>query len=202
MINFNQRLRLHDVAEDTWLNEGLSRFAEDVAGYGIVANNQSDALQLQSYLEFPEETSLTLWESTGANYGCAGLFIMYLYDHFGGQAIISALMQGTQAGSANVTDATGRPFNNTFDEFAYANYFHGRVADPAYNYSSINIRGTYGGVTLRGAVPFTAPAPSSQSFTIKPYVARYYSTTNGDGSALQVGVSGATGSVGVFVIRN
>lgn len=202
MINWNQRFRIHGVVEDTWLNEGLSRYAEDVVGFGTAQGNSSDATQLKEYLDFPEDTSLTNWAGTGANYGCAYLFVLYLWDHYGGQAVVTSIMQGSTAGMTNVANATGENFNFTFSRFSFANFFAGKVADASYNYTSLNINGTYGGVVLNGAQPFVGNPPASDNFNIGPYVARYYLIGGGNGSTLQVGVTGATGSLGVFEERN
>ena len=94
---------LHDVldsAEDNWINEGLSMWSE-VYVYGDFG---IDGLwpYINRYFATPDN-SLTDWEDQGdinslADYGLVGLFMLYTFDHFGGQDFMEALANNEEQG--------------------------------------------------------------------------------------------------------
>jgi len=177
MINYNQRFRLKGVTEDSWLNEGLSMFAEDVCGFGAVSDKSTDsAAFILDYLNAPELISLTVWTQNNAQYGASLLFVRYLWEKYGGNALITRLMTGNNPGAQNCADAAGETFNQLFVRWAYMNFFSGAIADPYFNYTSINIHdGTYAGVTLHNARSFALSGfPSTTAADYKPYSARYF----------------------------
>ncbi len=93
-----------DPDEDSWVNEGLSDYAQSLVGYvdTTLPPNDPDADGhincFQGYL--PEsyggaENSLTLWQDQGGpevlcDYGAAYAFMMYLHSHYG-EDFMSAL---------------------------------------------------------------------------------------------------------------
>jgi len=183
MINYNQRFRVKGVTEATWLNEGQSMFAEDVCGFGGVSGKSADSAgMLKSYLDNPASVSLTVWSQKDANYGASMLFVRFIWEKYGQNALITKLMGGANAGAQNCADATGETFNKLFVRFAYMNYHSGKIADPYYNYTTINIcGGTYAGVKLSNAKSIVAASlPSTQSADYLPYSARYYFVPNQD----------------------
>lgn len=153
MISFNRHVLLGSGApEDTWLNEGLSHFAEELGGRELPAAacapigclTQYAAGNLQNAYEYlqaparyfliePGNSSGTLPER-GANW----LFVRWLADHFGadsafGTAVTRRLLGADQAGGiqlvggANVVAAARavRPdvaFADLLGEWHLANY--------------------------------------------------------------------------------
>ena len=94
-------------AQDTFLNEGASMFAEFLCGYGVAANGH-----IRDFLATPDN-SLTLWGDQGdinilADYGAACLFVMYLADHFGPD-MIKNIVNTTDVGIDAVNEAFDRP---------------------------------------------------------------------------------------------
>ena len=86
-----------DQDEDTWLNEGMSELASEIAGFRIASP--------ASYLRDPA-TSLTEWagniSESGPNYGAAALFLEYLTGHYGGEAAAGAIVAGQADGMDSV----------------------------------------------------------------------------------------------------
>lgn len=75
-----------DRTEETWINEGLSELAVYLLGYP----SQSHL----AYLATPN-SQLNVWpddRNTGPSYGGALLFLQYLYEQYGGDSIIQALI--------------------------------------------------------------------------------------------------------------
>jgi hypothetical protein len=142
MISFNQHVLVRDGdAEDTWLNEGLSGFAEELGGRQVpdarcVDNdcltqfaigdfsNAYDFLTAleENYLIGPAPPPLPLTE-----YGGTWLFVRWLADHFSGSQPLASdftrkLVQTSRTGAENVEDATGEDFPTVITQWHLANY--------------------------------------------------------------------------------
>lgn len=92
----------NDSDEETWINEGMSDFAEYLVGYGH-PDGHVDFIR-----EHPEN-SLVAWEDQGpreilGDYGIAYLFQLYLNDHYGGGEFIQALAKDENNGIESVND--------------------------------------------------------------------------------------------------
>jgi hypothetical protein len=144
MISFNQhRLVRGSSAEETWLNEGLSHFAEELAGRkvpdtecpvsGSCASDflgQGDLVNAFEYLQNPEDffliepgNSTGKLEERGANW----LFVRWLADHFAtdtlfGTDLTRKLVMTSQTGAENVEAQTGAPFSTLGPEWQLTSY--------------------------------------------------------------------------------
>jgi hypothetical protein len=144
MISFNQhRLVRGAPAEDTWLNEGLSHFAEELAAFkvpdtecpisGSCADDflaQGDLVNAFAYLASPEDffliepgSSSGRLEERGANW----LFVRWLVDHFAGDSVYGRdltrrLVETNLLGAANVVAQTGVSFSTLVPEWQLTNY--------------------------------------------------------------------------------
>jgi hypothetical protein len=144
MISFNQHVLIRGgTAEDTWLNEGLSHFAEELGGR-LVPDQEcpvtgscateflggGDVVNAFEYLASPESffliepgNSTGKLEERGANW----LFVRWLSDHFAADTVLGteltrALLATNQVGSTNVTARTGVDFGTLVGEWQLANY--------------------------------------------------------------------------------
>jgi hypothetical protein len=143
MISYNQHVLLRGgSAEDTWLNEGLSHFAEELGGRLVpdvecpnssscfsefIGGNLSNAFE---YLASPEDffliepiNSTGKLEERGANW----LFVRWLVDHFAAEPVLGkdltfGLVGTNQTGGANVEARTGEDFSKLAGEWQLANY--------------------------------------------------------------------------------
>jgi hypothetical protein len=143
MISFNQHVLLRGgTSEDTWLNEGLSHFAEELGGRlvpdvecptgscfdeflaaGDVENAFEYLASPENYFLIEPDTSTGNLQERGANW----LFVRWLADHFATDTILGTdltqRLVGTSAiGSANVEAQTGESFSNLVGEWQLANY--------------------------------------------------------------------------------
>jgi hypothetical protein len=144
MISFNQHVLLRGgPSEVTWLNEGLSHFAEEIAGRELPSGRcpgfldclqqfteNGDVLNGFSYLGDPEQFFLVYpSQSFGAleERGASWLFVRWLADHFAadtllGTQVTRSLEATAQTGSTNVATVTGRPFDQLVGEWQLANF--------------------------------------------------------------------------------
>jgi hypothetical protein len=142
MISYNQHVLIRNGdAEDTWLNEGLSGFAEELGGRQVpdarcvnsdcltqfVVGDFTNAYDYLSGLEGnfligPATPPLALTE-----YGATWLFVRYLGDHFAttqplATDLTQKLVQSSKTGVANITAVTGVAFDTLVAEWQLANY--------------------------------------------------------------------------------
>ncbi|HET9065126.1 MAG TPA: hypothetical protein VFN22_04820 [Gemmatimonadales bacterium] len=138
MISFNERvLRRGRSDEVSWLNEGLSQFAEDLGQFLIPdlrcptstsCFSQFGSGNLRNAYEFmldPEATFLVSPRDDGPTLegrGASWLFIRWLADHFSsdtlrGTTLTRALTSGAATGADNIASATGVPFPTLVGEW-------------------------------------------------------------------------------------
>ena len=82
-----------DSSEDSWVNEGLSEIAAEIAGF--------DRTAIPTFIETPS-TSLIALDTSPANYGAANLFFAFLATHYGGTKILSAVSQNQEDGMDSI----------------------------------------------------------------------------------------------------
>ena len=182
MISFNQHSLVRGgLSEDTWLNEGLSHFAEELGARLIPdafctddagAHNcfsqfaQGDIQNGYRYLRDVEATPLIeTSQSTGAlaERGANWLFVRWVTDQFTtdplGTEFTRKLVATSALGSANVAQASGVPFPTLIAEWQLANYLDdlpGFVpAGSQLQYRTWDLRATY--ATLNQQLPATFP---------------------------------------------
>lgn len=113
----------NDSNEYAWVNEGLSEFAQEVAGFG------TDTVFVSAFANRPD-TQLNSWDLDGvrrsAHYGASYLFIHYLNQRFG-----ASLLRTLVAEPANGIDGIQRAlaaqgedpdFNGLFADWLVANF--------------------------------------------------------------------------------
>jgi hypothetical protein len=138
MIHWNQ-----DRGEELWLNEGLSEYAQELAGYAPDANFAA------IFLGDPD-LPLTIWGATpGANapyYGSSYLFVAYLAQRFGDDFLrtLVAEQRNGAAGIDRALQAVGAPdtFDALFADWVVANWVDAPDAldgDGRYGYRRIDL---------------------------------------------------------------
>ncbi len=129
-----------DPNEESWVNEGLSQVAHEMAG------GSTDGIA--SFLAEPD-TQLNFWPSIGESnihYAESELFFDYLLDHYGGRQNARALVDEPANGIAGVQaylDGFGATFDDVFADFVAADL----LDLPSGPYSHDNFDGTTSAVT-------------------------------------------------------
>ena len=185
MINYGQKVIARGgEAETTWLNEGLSGFAEEL-GARLVPEarcpasdcltqfhrenliNAYDYLMQEdsAYLIGPSDPPIRLTQ-----YGSSWLFVRWLADHFAEEAVLGtdltrALVTTTRIGAENVVSATGEPFDRLIGEWQLANYLEGRpdlealLGGTRLHYTSWDLSDIFGSFHAQGPADFPRPYP-------------------------------------------
>lgn len=131
-----------DRGEELWLNEGLSEYAQAVADFSVGASF-SNAFAANPDLQ------LTTWGTTGSNrahYGGAYLFVTYLAQRFGSEAIadLVAAPANGMASVSTVLRLAGAELDaeDLFADWVIANYADqpgALVEDSRYGYTALNL---------------------------------------------------------------
>ncbi|MCY4653350.1 MAG: immune inhibitor A, partial [Dehalococcoidia bacterium] len=156
-IHFNQ-----DTGEDSWVNEGLSELATEIAGYEVGS--------FDAFLPRPD-TQLNYWPESSArriaHYGSSALFFIYLTQRIGGTAHLKELMTEQLDGVAGV-DAFlrkfGLRFGDVFADWVVANYLD--ADDERYGYLNNDVR-------IRRALPLGDG--KGREMSLPQFSARYHS---------------------------
>jgi len=209
------------LSEDTWLNEGLSHFAEEL-GARLIPNPlctddsgvhncfsqfaQGDIQNGYRYLRDVEATPLVeTSQSTGAlaERGANWLFVRWLVDQFTtdtlGTDFTRKLVATSALGSANVAQAAGDAFPTLVAQWQLANYLDdlpGFVpSSPRLQYHTWDLRATY--VTLNQQLPATFPRvyPLIPDSTRTGVYRRTGVLRDGSGRHLRVIQAGSAGAV-------
>ena len=137
----------NDPSEESWINEGLSTFAEYLGGYG------HDDGSINFFLDHPEN-SLVNWDEhydaetgpeTIADYGEVYLFMLYLYDKFGHDFIKSLATDGTSQGIESIENILkqykiNKNFTDVYQNFMTAITLDDSSVSKDYNIDSIDLR--------------------------------------------------------------
>ena len=167
MINFAEHVLVRGAndSEEGWLDEGLSKYAEELAGRSYLADADTamfskyafgDAYDSYQYLLATGDTPLLIPVDQGTlpMVGASWLFTRYLVDQFGA-ALPGKLVQTTLTGAANVAAQTGQPFDQTISRWALANWVSdlpGFSAASELQYTSWHFRRTFGSLHTQDSI--------------------------------------------------
>ena len=194
---FQHMIHWHnDRNEETWVNEGLSEFAQEIAGY------EPDTIFAQIFAQHPD-TQLNTWgaahDDNGVHYGSAYLFMAYFSQRFGAEltrALVAHPANGI-GGFDDVLEASGlqkqgRPmrFEDIFADWVVANY----TDDP----NALGADGIFGYRNFVQPAPLLdatfddASYPIDRSTTVANYATDYILLKNTGDIAVEFGGRSST----------
>lgn len=123
LITFNQKNRMYDIEEDTWLNEARADYASTFLGYDSRYDGSNLQQRVRDFIENPSD-SITEWQGTKYDYASASLFIHYLVDHYG-VGILADSLKSNYVGIESLDVALSRinsseNFNQIFTNWTIA----------------------------------------------------------------------------------
>ena len=184
MISFNQHVLVRGGnTEETWLNEGLSHYAEELGGREVPDNFcpaftqcedeflQGNVSNAYDYLNDPEATFLVAPSASGGSLeerGAAWLFVRWLGDHFAATQplapeVTRGLLLTKLTGAANIEAVTGEDFPTLVTQWQMANYVTNL---PGFTPSSDRLR--YTSFDLRGLDAANFPAVFAKPYPLTP----------------------------------
>ena len=186
MISYNQHVLVKGgSAQDTWLDEGMSHFAEELGGRSFLPADQAsfsnfvigDLFDAYTFLDSSSFHFLAFSSGIGslAERGAAWLFVRYFADQFAADtsfASVAALTRGLEQsglhGAAAITSAAGTPFTTIVGRWILANYvsdYPGLSPPPELRYQSWSFRTTYASLNSQRPNFFPKPFPLTPPVT-------------------------------------
>lgn len=137
LISFGQRELMGLDSDDIWLNEARSEYGITSAGYSAPFEASTLQRRQQSFLRTPSD-SLTEWPNTASDYAIATMFVHYIADRFGVDAVTSTILSrttGTLAIEDWLTTHSDKHFPGVFVDWMVAAALNDRTSNPAYGYT-------------------------------------------------------------------
>ncbi len=160
----------HDANEEVWINEGLSEYAQEVAGYPA-------DLDFASAYAFQPDTQLNTWggavDNNAPHYGASYLFVRYLVQRFGPpivQAIVDEPANGIE-GLRRVLATYGASFDDLFADWLVALTLDQPDAlegDGRFGYTELDPRAPAPAATL-SVYPLAQSAATAANFAGRAY---------------------------------
>jgi hypothetical protein len=187
MISYNQHvLQRSGFSEVLWLNEGLSHYAEELAGRSFLPGNdtafsrylQGNVTNAYQYLDNTGSHFLVATAGSGslAERGSAWLFVRYLVDQFATDTTAAAwsvvtrgLLLTSQTGAANVVTRTGQPFDLTVARWALTNWvsdLSGFATPAELRYRSWGFRTTFDSLNAQNPAAFPKRYPLTPTISV------------------------------------
>jgi hypothetical protein len=185
MIHFNR-----DRNEEVWINEGLSEYAQEAAGY------PPDTMFANLYALNPD-TQLNTWAGSGgangAHYGASYLFVRYLVQRFGEQ--IAGELVSEQANGIEGVRAVLEPYGATFEEI-YADWLVANALDAG---AAALGEGRYGYAALDPNAAWTGSSHADypvreERAEVANFAADYIELTADEAMTVRLDIQGATGA--------
>ncbi len=199
MVNYWQKRLAGGSLEATWLNEGMSKFAEEVCGYGILQGDDNTARLIKLSQEKFSNLSLTNWEGLDS-YGLSYLFIRFLAqeNRYGTtyREITRALVSSSRTGMDNVAAVTGEAFDITLAKWGLSLYLNRYQSTDGKDYGlpGLNLRGSYSGVTLPGFVAQIL-STSNLSVSLGANALRCFERTSTGAASTNITVTSPSGAL-------
>jgi hypothetical protein len=179
LVNFNQHVLVNDGSgEESWLNEALSYFTEDLIGGHVEGGNRG---LLEAFLGAPESFRLNgdAFASSGIR-GAAYLSLQTMID-LHGAGVPNSLVATNQTGVQNIEAVTGASFDNLLEAFFTRNFLSatGLNGDPLQTYGSDFLTdSTTGGRVMPHVMDRQIALPSTAvSGQVRPAAAAYFRLT-------------------------
>ena len=133
----------HDQDEEAWVEEGLSGYAEELAGYP-----DADPAAVPAFLRDPQ-VSLTNWQNRAENYGATYLFMSFLAEKYGTGSIRALVRE-----PGNGIDGIGAVLDGSEGEEGFTRAWERWIVG---NYAGEEMDHGYAALRGRRVMPVLAP---------------------------------------------
>lgn len=197
MMYYNQK---RGTTTTTWIEEGLSVFAQQLVGFGFPQGLPTPVDQVLTYLQAPQKISLNNWPSDAGlgNYGMSYLFIQYLFEQYGGFTAIQALERDSgRKGFDEVTSQVTHTQLQTFfsawglalfcDDLGLATTLPG-YSSTVHQYRDLDLRKKFAGVTGLSHLTLNEEPVLNRFMAISGHGFDVFQYVGGNGGDLEVSI--------------
>lgn len=210
LISFNQKEKLRNVSDDTWLNELRSEYAVTLLGYNDDFAGSHLEKRSQAFIQNPSD-SLTEWKNVSADYGQIGLFGEYLAEHWPPKVIADTL-KTSSVGMASINDALKQngfsdSFIGIFSQWTAANILNDTSVNPKLGYARDGLK-TFHIAPTKTFMNLGDDITLAASDAVKDWQGRWFDVSqfaNGDKSVLKINFSSpsvASFYVSYLILKN
>ncbi len=183
LITFNQKERLQNVNEDTWLTEALAEYSLSYLGYDNEGQQSNLQQRISDFGKKPSD-SLVLWNGEEADYGIVNMFIRYLAEKYGQDILVSSL-HSKKTGVDSLDQALllkgeSKSFLQIFNEWAVTVVFNDCFLGENFCYKNqglANLRIPANLVVL----PSTGKTNLSLNYSLTPWSSNWYRFIGSEG---------------------
>jgi len=143
LITFNQKNRVSDIEEETWLNEARADYASTILGYDDVYAGSNLQSRVKDFVASPSD-SITEWKGAKYDYASVNLFTHYLVDHYGIDILADSLKSkyiGIESINYALVKARSKDdFNQIFTNWTIASIINDCSVGEKYCYLNFNLK--------------------------------------------------------------
>jgi hypothetical protein len=143
LITFNQKNKIYNIEEDTWLNEARADYSSTILGYDDQYEGSNFQQRVNDFIQNPSD-SITEWLGTKYDYASISLFIHYLVDYYGINILTDSLKSnyiGLDSINYSLQKARATDnFSQIFTNWTIASILNNCSINAKYCYASQNLK--------------------------------------------------------------
>ncbi len=143
MISYNQKEKIRQVEDDTWLNELRAQYAVDLLGYNEPFSNSDLQRRAQTLIQNPSD-SITEWKNLSVDYGQVTLLGNFIAHNFSPQ-IIAETLNNRDAGINSINTALQKlgykeKFTDIFVDWMLSNFLNDQNINKQFGYATAGLK--------------------------------------------------------------
>lgn len=143
LITFNQKNKMFNSEDDTWLNEARADYSSTILGYDDKYEGSNLQQRVKDFIENPAD-SITEWQGSKYDYASVSMFMHYMVDHYGINILIDSL-KSKYTGIASINYALVKNgyrenFNQIFTDWVIASVINDCSINKNYCYLSQSLQ--------------------------------------------------------------
>ncbi|HNP79490.1 MAG TPA: hypothetical protein PKI00_01400 [Candidatus Pacearchaeota archaeon] len=170
LVEFNQKERIYNISEDTWLSEARAEYLINYLGY----NNKEDSYldqRIEDFLDRPTD-SLTQWDNDFYDYGIITIFSHYLVENYGIE-VLSESLKTNKSGIESIDYALTKlgkqkSFKDIFTDWSIAVYLNDCTLSQKYCFRDPNLSNLQL-IPFNNLLPLSGESSLSVSQTLSPW---------------------------------
>jgi hypothetical protein len=183
LITFNNKNRILNVSEDTWITEMRSEYAPTLCGYNDNYSGSVLSVRVKRFLANPTN-SLTKWGNTLDDYATIDLFAHYFADHYGYGFLYKSLYSKTSDYKIFEeylkSKGISKDFKSVYLDWQIANLINDCSVKQYYCYTTPSLK-TFKINPRVNFLPYTGESSLSVFDKIENWSSRWYKIVGGDG---------------------
>ncbi len=186
LITFNQKEKIFNVQEETWLNEARADYSSTILGYDDKYEASNLQKRVKDFIENPSD-SIVEWKGAKDDYASLSLFTHYFVDHYSINVLIDSL-KSKYVGIVSINYALQKngikeDFSQIFTNWTIATIVNNCSLDLKYCYLNQNLKNLRIAPSLN-FLPLTGNVSLSVSNVTKNWAGNWLKFIGGNGDLI------------------